>query len=307
MYEIGYAEGLGKGIILLWRTGSQPIPALLKGLRYVEYSTKVELAMKLFFGLGGTQTDLYRWHPPQYPGIFVGMVDERILIVDADREVAASIRALLRFEGYLVDVAGCWAEAEALLSKTLYDVALLDLCPSDASGVDVLARCREIDPAIAVLILTAYGTVDTVAKAFKLGAKDFLAKPVRREELLAAVERALDTSQLTREARSLRERFKTTLSFQAIVGRNAKLRQALDLASKVAASNIPALICGETGTGKEMVAAAIHAASPGAARPMVTAMIADNPREMQRSELFGHVRGAFTGAVSSHRGLFQMA
>ena len=186
-------------------------------------------------------------------------------------------------------------------------MAIVDLRMPDTSGMDVLARCREIDPAIATFILTAYGTVDAVAGAFKLGAKDFLAKPIRRDDLLAAISRALDSSRLAREARTLQERFRATSSFNAIVGESRNLREALDLAAKAAVSDISVVICGETGTGKELVAAAIHEASPRGGKSMVTAVIAAGPNELQKSALFGHVKGAFTGADSSRRGYFQQA
>ncbi|MCX7428848.1 MAG: sigma-54 dependent transcriptional regulator [Planctomycetia bacterium] len=235
------------------------------------------------------------------------MSGERILIVDAEAEVAEGLAGLLRYDGYVVDVATSPAEAEARLGKSLYDVAIVDLHVPGAGGMDILGRCRKIDPAIAVLMLAAFGTVDAAAKAFKLGAKDFLAKPARHEDLSAAVARALDGSRLAREARALREQFKTTPSFAAIVGRSRALQEALDLAAKAAASEIPLVLCGETGTGKDLVAAAIHQASSRAARPMVTAVIAAGPDQLQKSALFGHVKGAFTGAVSSQRGYFKEA
>ena len=237
------------------------------------------------------------------------MANERILIIDDERKVAQSIEQMLSFEGFLAEVATNLREAEALLHKSLYDAAIIDLRMEEEkiSGIEVLARCREIDPAMATLMLTAYGTVDTAAEAFKLGARDFLVKPIRREDLAAAVHRALDGSRLMREARTLRERLRGAGTFDAIIGNSPRMREALDHTAAIANSDIPVVILGETGTGKELVAAAIHAASPRAEKPMVTALMSALPRDLRESQLFGHVKGAFTGAVSSHRGYFQEA
>jgi DNA-binding NtrC family response regulator len=171
----------------------------------------------------------------------------------------------------------------------------------------MLAACREIDPAIAVLILTAYGTVEAAARAFRLGAKDFLAKPVRRDDLLAALHRALEASRVARASRAARQRLRGHASFRALVGTSPKLARELDLAARAAVTDIAVLIRGETGTGKDLVAAAIHAASPRAEQPLVTAVLAAGPGELQKSALFGHVKGSFTGATSSQRGYFQEA
>jgi DNA-binding NtrC family response regulator len=235
------------------------------------------------------------------------MAGERILIVDANAEVADGLAELLRYDGYAVDVATSPRSVETLLKKALYDVAIVDLDTPSPGGMGILAYCREADPAIALLVLAAFGTVDSAAKAFKLGVKDFLAKPARHEDLSAAVARALDSSRLAREARTLQERFRTTPSFAGIVGRSRALKDALGLAAKAAASDISVVLCGETGTGKDLVAAAIHQASSRAARSMVTAVIAAGPDELQKSALFGHVKGAFTGATSSQRGYFKEA
>jgi DNA-binding NtrC family response regulator len=235
------------------------------------------------------------------------MASERILIIDDERGVAESIRQLLAFEGFVVEVATTPVQARSFLAKGFYDVALIDLRMPEVSGIDMLAICREIDPAVALLVLTAYGTVEAAVKAYRLGAKDFLAKPVRRDDLLAAVHRALDASRVSREARALRQQVRSGSSFQAIIGRSPMLTRQLELAAKVAPSDISVVIHGETGTGKELLAAAIHEASPRASRLMVTAVIASGPSELQKDALFGHVAGAFTGATATRRGFFQLA
>ncbi|MBI4664170.1 MAG: sigma-54-dependent Fis family transcriptional regulator [Verrucomicrobia bacterium] len=235
------------------------------------------------------------------------MPNERILIVDDDLQVASSIKDMLDFEAYVADIAANLDETESFLKKRIYDAAIVDLRMPDASGLDVLAKLHEADPAIAVLMLTAFGRVEVAANAFKLGAKDFLTKPVSRAYLCAALKRALDASRIQREARELRHRLHGNASFVAIIGRSPKLREALDLALRAAPSDLPVLICGETGTGKELVAVAIHNASPRADRSMVATNLADNPEQLRESALFGHTKGAFTGALSSRRGFFQEA
>ena len=232
------------------------------------------------------------------------MPNEHILIVDDEAAVAESLQQLLEFEGYTVDIATSLPEVESLFTKRIYDAAIVDLRMPDVSGIDILARCRETDPAMALLMLTAYGTVEAAANAFKLGVKDFLTKPVSRESLCAALERALDLSRLQREVRNLRQRSQATASFAALVGESPELRAVLDLAARAAPTDLPIFICGETGTGKELVAQAIHNSSAYRARPMVTANLAACAEDLRESALFGHVKGAFTGAAASHRGFF---
>jgi DNA-binding NtrC family response regulator len=235
------------------------------------------------------------------------MANERILIIDDEGGVAESLRQMLLFEGYSVETAGGAAEAQAWLARGFFDVALIDLQMPAVNGLEMLEICRRIDPTLPALILTAYGTVEAAARALRLGAKDFLAKPVRRDDLLAAVHRALDASRLSREARALVRQVRGNASFGAIIGRSPKLTAQLDLAARVAPSEIPVVINGETGTGKDLLAAAIHEAGARASRLMVTAVVAAGPGELQKGALFGHVAGAFTGAVAARRGFFQEA
>ena len=167
--------------------------------------------------------------------------------------------------------------------------------------------CRETDPAIAVLILTAFGSLETATRAFRLGAKDFLTKPIRRQELLPAVERGLDGSRIARELRALRQCIAPLSTFSGIVGRSPNLLQQVETARTVAPSDLSVVIQGETGSGKDLLATAIHEASPRSGAALVTAVIGAVPDELQKNALFGHVAGAFTGAKSSHRGFFQEA
>jgi two-component system response regulator HydG len=230
-----------------------------------------------------------------------------VLIVDDDAKLAKGLAQLLRLEGYQVDVQERAEQVESTIRKHFYDVALVDLRMPHQSGIEMLRLLRQLDPAVAPLMMTAFGTVDAATQAFKLGAKDFLSKPVRREVLLAAVESALNTSRLTREARNLRDRLRGASKLEALLGRSPDLGQQLELARKVAASDLPVCLLGETGTGKSVLAEAIHAASARAEQPFVTAVVAAVPSELQKGALFGHVAGAFTGAHQARRGFFQEA
>jgi DNA-binding NtrC family response regulator len=231
----------------------------------------------------------------------------RILVVDDDRNVAAAIRNLLVDAGFEVDVAYSVEQAGDMISCGLYDGALIDLALPDGSGLDVLRCCREADPAIATLILTSYGSLETKARAQGLGAKDFLAKPAGRDVLLPAIDRALHSTRLARQLRTLRREAGLTTAFDEIIGHSPALVEALALAKKAAAGDIAVVIEGETGTGKDLVARAIHAASARKEGLLVTAHLAAMPDEMQKGELFGYVKGAFTGAEFTHCGLFKEA
>jgi two-component system response regulator HydG len=230
-----------------------------------------------------------------------------VLILDDDVKLARSLAQLLRLEGYHVDVVDRADQVEPQVRKHFYDVALVDLRMPEKSGIELLRLLQQLDPAMALLMMTAFGTVDAATQAFRLGVKDFLSKPIRREVLLSSVQSALNSSRLARETRNLRERLRGSSKFEALLGRSPTLRKQLDLAGKVAASDLPVCILGETGTGKGVLAEAIHAASLRAEQPLVTAVVAAVPAELQKGALFGHVAGAFTGATQARRGFFQEA
>jgi len=229
----------------------------------------------------------------------------RVLVLDDDADLRAALAKLLRAEGYHVDALGHADEVETHVRRHLYDVAFLDLRMPERSGIDVLATLRDLDPVIPVLMLTAYGNVDAAVQAFKLGAKDFLTKPIVRERLLPALESALTASLLARQARLLRQRDMTP--FATLLGQSAGLADALALARKAARTDHPLLILGETGTGKSRLARAVHAESRRAEGPLVEVVLAGEPIELQKATLFGHTAGAFTGAAKARRGLFQEA
>ena len=232
------------------------------------------------------------------------MASEHILIVDDERAIQRALRGVLEDEGYRVSVAGSAQEALAQLQDETPDLVFLDIWMPGADGLEALAEFKRIRPETAVVMISGHGTIETAVKATKLGAYDFIEKPLSLEKILLAATRALDHGRLERENRDLREQLARG---QQIVGRSRlieELRQQIGIA---APTNGRVLIHGENGAGKELVARAIHAQSARRDGPFVEVNCAAIPEELIESELFGHERGAFTGAVSRRRGKFELA
>jgi two-component system, NtrC family, nitrogen regulation response regulator NtrX len=232
------------------------------------------------------------------------MASEHILIVDDERAIQKALRGVLEDEGYRVSVAGSATEAVAQLQDETPDLVFLDIWMPGADGLEALAEFKRIRPETAVVMISGHGTIETAVKATKLGAYDFIEKPLSLEKILLAATRALDHGRLERENRDLREQLARG---QQIVGRSRlieELRQQIGIA---APTNGRVLIHGENGAGKELVARAIHAQSARREGPFVEVNCAAIPEELIESELFGHERGAFTGAVSRRRGKFELA
>jgi two-component system nitrogen regulation response regulator NtrX len=232
------------------------------------------------------------------------MASEHILIVDDERAIQRALRGVLEDEGYRVSVAGSAQEAMAQLQDETPDLVFLDIWMPGADGLEALAEFKRIRPETAVVMISGHGTIETAVKATKLGAYDFIEKPLSLEKILLAATRALDHGRLERENRDLREQLARG---QQIVGRSRlieELRQQIGIA---APTNGRVLIHGENGAGKELVARAIHAQSARREGPFVEVNCAAIPEELIESELFGHERGAFTGAVSRRRGKFELA
>jgi DNA-binding NtrC family response regulator len=231
----------------------------------------------------------------------------KILVADDEEIMRDVLSALLAGENYIVDLAESGGQALAMLRDNPYDVMLLDLLMPDTDGLEVLQKLQDLEDRPAVIVLTAFATLEKAVKATKLGAFDFIAKPFKNDEILLAVRNALEQRRLRVEnlllKRSLRERY----SFRNIIGKSAAMQQVFQLISQVAPSRSTVLIQGESGTGKELVAKAIHASSPRADAPFMTINCGNIPSELLESELFGHVRGAFTGAANSKKGLFEAA
>jgi two-component system, NtrC family, response regulator AtoC len=233
-----------------------------------------------------------------------------VLVVDDERTLARAIRAFLSESGYEAEVAGDAEQALRLLETMRPDVIFCDVRLPGMDGIALLRRIREFDPAIPVIIMTAHGTIEGAVEAVKLGAFDYLKKPVDLEELKLLADRARETSQLKQELSYYRRRDAVRAdSLAGVLGESAALRQVLDQARQIAAldETPPVLITGETGTGKGLVARTIHAASSRGAKPFIEINCTALPATLMEAELFGHERGAFTDAKESRMGLFEAA
>ena len=231
----------------------------------------------------------------------------RILVIDDEVEIRESLEALLSLEGYQIDMAANAAEGERQLGSRAYDLVLLDMMMPDRSGLDVLREFRERDRDTPVFLVTAYASVESAVNALKLGANDFVSKPWNNEKLLIEIQRVITGQRLESENRLLKRALKQRYNFPNIVGKSDRMTRLLDLVEQVASSRSTILITGETGTGKELVAKAIHYSSPRAEQPFVTVNSASIPTELLESTLFGHLRGAFTSATQTKKGSFEVA
>ncbi len=202
---------------------------------------------------------------------------------------------------------GRWAIALHLLEEREPDVVLLDLVLPDGSGLDVLRQCREAASPAEVIVLTGYATVETAIEAMKLGAYDYLTKPTRMEELELLVAKAAEKATLRRENERLRAQLDHLTPVEGIVTQDAAMKELLEMVARVAASDIPVLIQGETGSGKELVARALHRNSPRNGQAFVAINCSAVSEGLLESELFGHERGAFTGATDRKAGLLEVA
>jgi len=231
----------------------------------------------------------------------------RILIVDDEEIVRESLSSWLAKDGYSVATVSDGPSAVARTEAERWSILLVDMKMPGMDGLQVLERVRQVQPDATVVIMTAYATVDTAVSAMKLGAYDYLVKPFEPEELSLMVEKIVHQQALVRENALLRKVLKRESRFRDLVSKNARMRAVFDLAKTAARSNSTILILGESGTGKEVLARAIHAESGRATGPFVAVSCAALTETLLESELFGHERGAFTGAVSRHRGKFEAA
>ena len=231
----------------------------------------------------------------------------RILVIDDEADIRESLEALLSMENYQVDMAANATEGLNRLLASSYDLVLLDLMMPDRSGMEVLREVREQDTTTPIFMITAYGSVQVAVNALKAGANDYFSKPWDNEKLLIEIDRMIARGRLERENTELKRALKQRYSFPNIVGKSERMLRILDLVSQVAPSRANILITGETGTGKELIAKAIHANSPRADNAFVPVNSGSIPQELLESALFGHVRGAFTSAVASQKGYFEIA
>jgi DNA-binding NtrC family response regulator len=230
-----------------------------------------------------------------------------ILIVDDEAEIRESLRTLLELEGYEVEVAASADEGGARLGDRAFDLVLLDLALPDRNGLDLLADVHNQDPQQAVIMITAYGTVENAVRAMQSGAANFIQKPWDNEKLLADVRAAVARHRAEEENVQLKRALKQRYNFENIVGKSEPMLKIFDLVAQVANSRSTVLLQGESGTGKELIAKAIHLNSSRRERSFVPVNTGSMPPDLLESTLFGHVKGAFTSAIASKKGLFEIA
>ncbi len=235
------------------------------------------------------------------------MTKGSLLLVDDDRQVLESMAGWLRDQGYQLDVAGSLAAARAALAKKPYDVVLADVRLGDGDGFELLADCRAGHPETSVILITGYGTVEMAVDAIRAGAFDLLTKPLIDEELEIAIERALAQRGVIEENKTLKAQLDMRFGMENIVGHDHRMLRVFDVVDSVADTKATVLITGESGTGKSLVARAIHRRSGRRDKPFVEVACGALPETLLESELFGHVAGAFTGATGDRMGKFLQA
>ncbi len=234
-------------------------------------------------------------------------VPEQILVVDDEENMVHFLTKLLQSEGLEVEGVRSGAAALERLRERGFELVLTDLKLPDADGIEVLKLARERHPETVVIVITAYGTIESAIEAMRAGAYDYLTKPFRAGEILQVVNKALERVRLRREVVQLRQAVEQRFGLAGMVGKSATMREVYTKIERVAAARGAVLIQGESGTGKELVAKAIHFSSPRKSGPFVVIDCGAIPETLQESELFGHEKGAFTGALTTKKGLFEEA
>jgi DNA-binding NtrC family response regulator len=230
-----------------------------------------------------------------------------VLVIDDELDIREGLEMLLQTEGYTVDLAQNGTEGLHKMESHPYDLILLDLMMPDMSGMDVLQAARKRDRDTPIFMITAYGSVEAAVHALKLGANDYFSKPWDNEKLIIEIDRMIARRRLEYENTHLKRALKQRYSFPNIIGKSERMVRLLDLVAQVASSRSTILITGETGTGKELVAKAIHANSQRADHMFVAVNSGSLPPDLLESTLFGHVKGAFTSAIQSKKGYFEVA
>jgi DNA-binding NtrC family response regulator len=230
-----------------------------------------------------------------------------VLIIDDEAAIRESLQTLLEIEGYEVETAGDGVEGLARLAERPFDLVLLDFALPERNGIEILQDIRERDSELAVIMITAYGTVENAVNAMQSGATNFIQKPWDNEKLLADIRGAVGRRRAEEEVVHLKRALKERYSFENIVGKSEPMLRIFDLVAQVAPSRSTILLQGESGTGKELIAKAIHMHSTRRDRPFVPVNTGSVPADLLESTLFGHVKGAFTSAIASKKGLFEVA
>jgi DNA-binding NtrC family response regulator len=230
-----------------------------------------------------------------------------VLIIDDEAAIRESLETLLELEGYSVESAETADQGLTRIGQRPFDLVLLDLALPDRNGLDLLAELHAHDPQLSVIMITAYGTVENAVKAMQAGATNFVQKPWDNEKLLADVRIAVGRHRTEAENVQLKRALKQRYNFEHIVGKSEPMLKIFDLVAQVAPSRSTILLQGESGTGKELIAKALHLNSPRRDRAFVPVNTGSMPPDLLESTLFGHVKGAFTSAVASKKGLFEIA
>jgi two-component system, NtrC family, response regulator PilR len=235
------------------------------------------------------------------------MLKETILVVDDEKSMREFLEIMLKKEEYKVSLASNGEEVLRLLEKDIFDLVLMDIRMPKMDGIAVLKRIKALSPETIVIMITAYASADTAIKAMKEGAYDYITKPFKIEEIKLIIKNALEKKNLQKENTLLKQVIRDRYHFDNIIGQSSKMLALYDLLDKVGPTKTNILITGESGTGKELVAKAIHYNSPRKDRPFVTLNCGAIPESLIESELFGHMKGAFTDAIATKKGLFEVA
>ncbi len=232
---------------------------------------------------------------------------ERILVIDDEDVVREIFQRLLKSEGYRADFAPSGEEGLKLSREREYDAVILDVMMNGIGGLGTLQELRKAEQYIPVIMVTAYASLENAIECMKQGAFDYITKPFKNDEVLLAIEKAIQQRSLIRENKNLKSQLKGIFGFENIVGHSEQMRKVFDLVSQVAPSRSTILINGESGTGKELIAKAIHFHSPRSGNPFVVVNSGSLPPDLLESNLFGHMKGSFTGAFATKKGLFEIA
>ncbi len=231
----------------------------------------------------------------------------RILIVDDEAAIRKALERFLTGLKYTVFTAKDGIDAMAIVEKETIDLALVDLVMPKMDGVELIRRMKRAQPAMVPIVLTGFGTITSAVEAMRAGAYHYLTKPFELDDIAALIGTAIEHRQLKEENRMLKHQLRDKYRFENIVGNSDEMASVFDLVEKVAETDSTVLVTGESGTGKELIARAIHYNSPRREKPLIVVNCAAIPEELLESELFGHVKGAFTGAVATHPGKFDAA
>ncbi|MBI4639754.1 MAG: sigma-54-dependent Fis family transcriptional regulator [Candidatus Tectomicrobia bacterium] len=230
-----------------------------------------------------------------------------ILIVDDEEHMLALLKKVLERQGFSVHTTSRGMEAIELLKDQTFDLLLTDLVMPEIGGMEILKEAKDLSPETFVVIMTGFGSIDSAVQAMKAGAYHYISKPFKMDEVRIVIERALEEKKLRQEVASLRNEVRKKYSFDNIIGKSKVMQELFDLIQRIAKSKATVMIYGKSGTGKELVAKAIHYNSPRRKGPFVVVNCSALPETLLESELFGHVKGAFTGAMANKKGLFEEA